>query len=308
LAGLLAVATTEGFRVGLLATAFGFGFRHGIDWDHIAAITDITSSQEDSRSSVLLATLYAVGHGLVVLALGLVAIVLGDRLPESVDQVMGRVVGATLLLLGAFVFWSLVRQGRDFRMRSRWMLVFAGARRGARWLRTRRATTPAVAPVLIDHDHAHDDTHHGAEVALAAAVPAATATTTTTTTKTHAHAHRHLGTVPDDPFMNYGRATAFSVGMLHGVGAETPTQLLLFVSAAGVGGHTGGVLMLVAFLAGLLSSNSAVALASTFGFLKATRNFTVYATVAVVTGTFSLALGMLFLLGRDTVLPAILGG
>src|SRR6058998_1080258 len=30
--------------LGLIAAALGLGFRHGIDWDHIAAITDITST------------------------------------------------------------------------------------------------------------------------------------------------------------------------------------------------------------------------------------------------------------------------
>jgi ABC-type nickel/cobalt efflux system permease component RcnA len=305
---LLALVSSEGFRVGLLATAYGFGFRHGIDWDHIAAITDITSSQEEGRQSIALATLYALGHGLVVFCLGLGAILLGEKLPTGVDAVMGRVVGATLLALGVFVFWSLFRHGRDFRMRSRWMLVFAGIRRGARWMRNRH--------VVIDHEHAHDERHHpdlpdGPSRAASPADGAAAvapASTQTTTKTAHAHSHRHLGTLPDDPFATYGRATAFGVGMLHGVGAETPTQILLFVAAAGVGGRTGGVFMLGAFLLGLLSSNSLIALASTFGFLRATRNFAVYATVAVVTGSFSLAIGTLFLLGHDSVLPAIFGG
>ena len=39
---------------------------------------------------------------------------------------MGRVVGITLIALGVYVFVSLIRHGREFRMRSRWMLVFAG--------------------------------------------------------------------------------------------------------------------------------------------------------------------------------------
>jgi high-affinity nickel-transport protein len=299
---VLALVSSEGFRIGLLATAYGFGFRHGIDWDHIAAITDITSSQDDSRRSLGLATLYATGHGLVVLALGTAAILAGERLPDGVDQAMGRVVGATLLLLGVVVFWSLARHGRDFRMRSRWMLVFAGLRRGARWVRSRRTPTAPGRPLVIDHDHPHGDDHHLTEPSPEATIAAAAVTTK------HKHAHRHLGTLPDDPFLNYGRGTAFGVGMLHGIGAETPTQILLFVAAAGVGGRAGGLLMLVAFLAGLLSSNTLIALASTFGFLRATRNFAVYATVAVLTGSFSLALGTLFLLGRDSVLPAIFGG
>src|SRR5438067_3028910 len=119
---LLLAASTEGLRAGLVATAFGFGFRHGIDWDHIAALTDITGSQDTPRRSLHLATLYALGHALVVFVLGSAAIVLAEQLPSGVDAVMERVVGATLILLGVYVFGSLVRHGRDFRMRSRWML------------------------------------------------------------------------------------------------------------------------------------------------------------------------------------------
>ena len=44
----------------LLGTALALGFRHGIDWDHIAAITDITSSQDDRRLSILYGTIYFV--------------------------------------------------------------------------------------------------------------------------------------------------------------------------------------------------------------------------------------------------------
>ena len=99
---------TAGFSFGLLGSAFLFGFRHGIDWDHIAAITDITSSQETRREAMLFGTLYALGHALVVLALGVIAIIAGDRLPASIDEAMSRVVGVTLLLLGVYVFVSLV--------------------------------------------------------------------------------------------------------------------------------------------------------------------------------------------------------
>ena len=72
----------EALHVGLILTTFGFGFRHGIDWDHLAAIGDITGSQTESRRSMFLATLYAVGHAVVVFVLGFVAIVLAERLPD----------------------------------------------------------------------------------------------------------------------------------------------------------------------------------------------------------------------------------
>ena len=75
--GEIVAAVSPGFRFGLLGAAFLFGFRHGIDWDHIAAITDITSSQDDRRKSLEFGTLYALGHALVVLSLGWIAIVIG---------------------------------------------------------------------------------------------------------------------------------------------------------------------------------------------------------------------------------------
>ena len=125
---MLAAISEGGFRLGLLIAAFWFGFRHGIDWDHIAAITDITSSQEDRREAMLFGTLYALGHALVVFVIGTFAILLGEQLPDSIDTIMERLVGFTLVILGVFVFVSLIRHGREFRMRSRWMLVFSGTR------------------------------------------------------------------------------------------------------------------------------------------------------------------------------------
>jgi hypothetical protein len=65
---------------------------------------------------------------------------------------------------------------------------------------------------------------------------------------------------------------------------------------------------LIAFLVGLLASNSLVTLGSAFGFLSASKNFAVYATVGVIVGAFSLILGVLFVLGQETVLPAFFGG
>src|ERR1043166_6898689 len=134
---LLAATAEKGFRFGLLLSAFLFGFRHGIDWDHIAAITDITSSQEERRQAILFGTLYALGHALVIMSLGVAAIFAGKKLPAGLDQTMTRVVGATLVLLGVYVVVSLVRHGRDFRLRSRWMLIVAGVRKGYRWARRR---------------------------------------------------------------------------------------------------------------------------------------------------------------------------
>jgi cytochrome c biogenesis protein CcdA len=297
---VIAALSEGGFGFGLLVASFWFGFRHGIDWDHIAAITDITSSQDDRRRSIVFGTLYVVGHAVVVFGLGVVAILIGQELPGAVDEAMGRVVGVTLIALGVYVFVSLIRHGREFRMRSRWMLVFAGVRRGWWRLTGRRRAGSS------EHDHELEPVHvHAGGEEVDAEDPVAG--------WHHGHHgrpghHHHKHPEPDDAFLNYQRGTSFLVGMLHGVGAETPTQILIFTAAAGAGGKGAGVAVLGAFLVGLMTSNSIITVGTAFGFLRASKNFAVYATVAVITGVFSLLIGILFVLGQDSLLPAVFAG
>jgi hypothetical protein len=298
----------ETFGLGVVLSAFFFGFRHGIDWDHIAAITDITSSQESRGKAMFFGSLYALGHALVVFLIGTLAIVLGQRLPPGVDSVMERIVGFTLILLGIYVFAGLIRHGREFRMRSRWMLIFTGVRNLSRRAR-RRGLSDADRDHELQPVHVHGDgmQEEAGSLSLSAAedIPVSD--------WHHGHHghpghHHHKHPEPDDAFMNYGRATAFVVGMVHGVGAETPTQLLIFLAAAGAGGRATGEIVLGAFIVGLLTSNSLITLGSSVGFLKASENWQIYAAVAILTATFSLVIGSLFLMGKGTLLPALFGG
>jgi high-affinity nickel-transport protein len=290
----------EAFGIGVLLSAFLFGFRHGIDWDHIAAISDITSSQDDHRASFRFGTLYALGHALVVFVVGSAAILLGEQLPASIDPIMERIVGVTLVLLGVFVFVSLIRHGREFRMRSRWMLIFSGARSMYRF--ARRAIGGGAGATESEPVHVHDE--HGVALAVADQVPVSE--------WHHGHhgrrGHHHHEHPEPDAFMNYSAKTAFVVGMVHGVGAETPTQVLIFLTAVTAGGKLVGEVVLGAFLLGLLSSNSLITLGSSLGFLRASRNWLLYVTIAVLTGVFSLVIGTLFLVGEGKLLPALLGG
>jgi high-affinity nickel-transport protein len=293
-----AVVATGALGFGLVASAAGFGFRHGLDWDHLAAIGDITGSQPTPRRSIFLATAYAVGHGIVVLAIGLAAIALSERFPSGLDDVMARVVGATLVALGLYVLVQLPRQGRAFRMRSRWMLVFAFVRRVARRRRGARHV------VVIEHEHAHEhDAGHPHEHPAHSGSREPVAVV-----QTHRHVHHHVVEMPDEPFAQHGFGTALFVGMVHGIGAETPTQVVLFATAAGVSGKGGGVPLLVAFLVGLFAANTAVAFAATFGFATASRGSRAsraYLVVSAITGAGSLVVGVMFLVGAAGVLPAL---
>jgi high-affinity nickel permease len=298
-------ASGEAFGIGVLISAFLFGFRHGIDWDHIAAISDITSSQEDRRSSLVFGTLYALGHALVVFVIGVFAIALGERLPTGIDSVMERIVGVTLVVLGVFVFVSLFRHGREFRMRSRWMLIFSGVRNAYRKVRPDRVSATSGAHA---HDegpvHAHAGNGDGLALDVAEDLPVSE--------WHHGHhgrpGHHHHKHPEPDAFMNYGTRTAFVVGMVHGVGAETPTQLVIFLTAAGTSGKATGVAVLATFILGLLVSNTMITLGSSYGFLRASQNWKIYVTVAVLTGVFSLVIGTLFLFGKGSLLPAMFGG
>jgi high-affinity nickel-transport protein len=298
--------------IGVLVTGFVLGIRHGIDWDHIAAITDITSTtaaagiaeaahEEQHRSvsgphhghggaieirahdagpgaatlapaatierrrifgpdqfeAIRLGTLYALGHGAVVIALGIAALAFGALLPEWLDPIMGRIVGLTLVGLGAWVLYSVVRYARDgesFRLRSRWMLVFDGVRYSWRRLQARL------------------------------------------------HGHEH--TEPLE-MSSYGPRTAFGVGMIHGIGAETGTQVLLISAVGGAAASGLGIPMLLAFVLGLLVSNFAIVVMTSVGFVASQTRERIYVVVGLIAGVFSLVLGTIYLFGLDSIIPAM---
>ena len=312
---LLALATETPAGLGVLVTGLLLGIRHGIDWDHIAAISDVTSTTSAAivaeeahlrthadlgghdhphggepevrahtersgdgpgallatperprrgllgvlrveRQPVLLGTLYALGHALVVAVLGLAALLLGAALPDWIDPLMGRIVGVTLLLLGVYVFVSLyqfARHGTEFRLRSRWMLVFDGIRRG--WRRFQAAI----------------------------------------------HGHDHVDPVEAT---SYGPRTAFGIGMIHGIGAETASQALLIAAVGGASSAGLGVPMLLAFVIGLVISNTIIVIVTATGFLASQTRTRIYVVVGALAGAFSLWIGVLFLLGAEGGLPS----
>jgi high-affinity nickel-transport protein len=285
------VAAGAGLEVGLVATAFALGFRHGFDWDHLAALSDIAASQQNRRRSMMLATMYALGHAAVAFTIGAAVIVASAHLPASVGEFMERLVGVTLVALGVWVIVSTLRNGQSTRMPSRGALLVAGFRR----LRSRRP-----APIVIEHEHDHPAGEHHEHELEHESVGGGRRTTVISS---HSHRHRHVGALPDDPLPAYGGGAAVGVGMIHGVGFETPTQALVFVTAAGAGTRVAGLLVLACFLAGLLAANTVVAIASTFGLTGASSRARLYTAVSLVAAAASLALGLLYVFGKGDVMP-----
>jgi high-affinity nickel-transport protein len=93
--------------------------------------------------------------------------------------------------------------------------------------------------------------------------------------------------------------------MIHGIGAETGSQALVLAAAAGATSSQAASLMLIAFVLGLLISNSLVAAFTAFGFVSAQVKQTVYLALAIPAGALSLVIGTLFVLGQGAALPDI---
>jgi high-affinity nickel-transport protein len=279
--------TASGFTIGLVVAAFLLGLRHGIDWDHIVAISDIAATQQSKRRGVLVGTLYVLGHAAVIIVLGLGAILLGATIPEWLDAVAGRVVGVTLVVLGVVVAVTLVVERGSFRARSRWMILFETSRKIARTTRARY--THSHEHVAVGHVH-HDGNDTDADG------------TSRITAPTHSHDHEHDG---DSEYTN---KAAVGIGAIHGVGAETPTQVVVFLAAASAGGVWAGIVVLFVFVLGLIVSNSAITFASVSGFSMATRSQAVQIGFGVFTAAMSIGIGILFLTGSDAILPAFFAG
>ena len=237
-----------------LLTAAVLGFRHGFDYDHIAAITDIVGVQRSPRRAMELGMTYAIGHAVTVAALGSLVVFFGVHLPPSIDKWAEHLVGLTLILLGIYVLSSLALQGSAFTPKSRYTIL----RDTSLFFRRKLA-------YLSSHEHAHK---------------------------------------PISP-RDDGFKSVFIIGVVHGFGAETPSQLLIFLLAANLGGISRGLLGIGMFLAGLLAMNALMTAltAGLFGYSQRKPVFLRF--VAAATAVYSLAMGVIFLFGKSAILPPL---
>jgi high-affinity nickel-transport protein len=244
---------TTALAITLISCAV-LGFRHGFDYDHIAAISDITSVQTRASTAMRLGLLYALGHATMIALLGAMVVLFQLSLPHRLDSWAERLVGLTLIVLGIYVLGSLVWGDPAAIPPSRAAILIRGGRR------LRRTLWPRAA----DATHPHDDQD-----------------------------------------LNYTGPIAFSVGIIHGLGAETPSQLALFLLAANLGGIAKGMAGMAVFLVGLLVMNTLMT-ASACGLFRGTAPHPAVMRVFVgLTAVYSFIVGCVFLLGLAERLPAL---
>ena len=246
-------------ELALLSCAL-LGLRHGFDYDHLAAISDITSVQRTWREGMRLGLLYALGHAFTVAILGAAVIFLHIGLPEHMDAIGERLVGATLIALGIYVLVSFLRRKPGHHHhhptpRSRIALLISAARY-TQWRIRRLANPTAPKPA---------------------------------------------------PFtFRYDRTSVFTVGIIHGLGAETPSQLLLFLLAANLGGTSRGFLGLLCFILGLLLMNTLMTASASGIFATSTHRPRLQTLITSLTAAYSFIIGIIFLFGASDKLPPLL--
>jgi high-affinity nickel-transport protein len=219
---------------GALITCTFLGMQHGIDVDHVAAITDVTSIQRTPLDATRCGLLYAVGHAATVGVLGIAVITLRHSVPPQASQWMERIIGMTLVLLGVYVFSSLLTTGVAMGRSRALMAMF-----------------------------------------------------------------NHLRRQPSKPDTDgsYGPKSSLSLGVLHGIGAETPTQLSVLLIAANLGGIQNGILGLSVFAVGMFVSNMVLTTAATGIFSIAKAKPGVLRFLAALTAAYSLWIGIRMIFG-----------
>ena len=78
------------------------GLRHATDPDHLAAVTTLIASEQDSsrvRKASLMGLLWGLGHGTTLVLVGLPLVLLGRYLPEVVQQAAEVAIGGIIVFL-----------------------------------------------------------------------------------------------------------------------------------------------------------------------------------------------------------------
>lgn len=95
-----------------LSIAFGLGMLHAFDTDHVLAVGGLMTRRGSGVRGVALCGRWAVGHGLVVLAVAVLLFLFGVSLSESYSLSAEYMVGWGLILVGSLSMLNLLGPGK----------------------------------------------------------------------------------------------------------------------------------------------------------------------------------------------------
>lgn len=210
------------------------GIRHGVDGDHLAAIADMVGTESQKKRQITLGVMYAFGHGLIVLFIGLITIYLGSIIPLGTRNILEVLVSLTLIILGVIILSTIFQRKKDYEYKSR-IAIFS--------------------EFILKFFNKSGSDNKLSPITLAI-----------------------IG--------------AFIVGIIHGIGVESPTQIAVISNAVGFDNMTIATIHLFLFVVGLLVSTILVTFLLSFGFIKAKLKRNLYLLLGSITGAYSIGLGL----------------
>jgi ABC-type nickel/cobalt efflux system permease component RcnA len=94
----------------ILLTGLGLGLAHSLDPDHVVAVSTLLCNNKSLRKSITSATVWGVGHSVVLFIIGVLVLTLSVVIPPSVLNLFDAAAGVLLLILGAFVLRPLIAE------------------------------------------------------------------------------------------------------------------------------------------------------------------------------------------------------
>ena len=94
----------------LLVTGLGLGLLHALDADHVMAVSALSNRKPSLKRTLKFSASWALGHGSVLILLGLLFFGLGIALPETIQQLAESSVGVLLIGLGLACFWQFHKE------------------------------------------------------------------------------------------------------------------------------------------------------------------------------------------------------
>ncbi len=313
---LAVVAATTG-GVGVLITGLLLGIRHGIDWDNIAAITDVTSTtsvadtadavhrtahqtdpghnHEHGGSSEIDTHIGLPGQGpgaMLVTPAGPAPVLRADAV--TVHDRRRAIFLGTLYALGHALVVAVLG-----------LLALAFGATLPDWVDPIMGRVVGITLLVLGiwvFISLYRYARHGEAFRLRSRWMLAFDGLRGLWRRFQARLHGHEHIEPLE-MSSYGPRTAFAVGMIHGIGAETGSQVLIIAAVGGAASAGLGVPMMLAFIVGLLVSNTAIVLVSASGFVASQTRQRLYVVVGILAGIFSVVVGALFVLGEEATLP-----
>ena len=160
--------------LGWLALAFALGLIHAFDADHVMALSVFATRGRSAADGARAGLRWAAGHGLVILGAGLLLLLVGRALPDSISALADRAVGLVMIGLGLFVWIELARRRAHLHFHAH-----DGLPPHAHWHDHARAAAPRrTSPAAgdaghsgVEHRHEHGAVFVGALHGLAGSAP-----------------------------------------------------------------------------------------------------------------------------------------